>query len=115
MNWTVEILDGIVEQELEDMTRRKTAGELHQKWSKDPDYRKEYQALEEEFEIARILIAARTAADLTQAEVAERMRTSQSFVARLESGAVKPTIKSLERYAMATGSRLRIELEPLRG
>lgn len=92
-------------------TKRRTAGRLHRKWQKDPEYRREYEGLSEEFQIARALIAARAAADLTQAEVAERMKTSQSFVARLESGAVKPTIKSLRRYAAATGSRLKIELE----
>jgi predicted transcriptional regulator len=41
------------------------------------------------------------------------MKTSQSFVARLEGGHVQPTWKSLGRYARATGSRLRIELDPL--
>lgn len=96
-------------------TKRKTAGELHRRWQENPEYRREYEDLREEFEIARALIAARTAAELTQAEVAERMQTSQSFVARLESGAVKPTIKSLQRYAMATGARLKIELERIPG
>jgi len=94
-------------------TKRTTADELHQEWSKDPAYREEYASLSEEFGIAKALIAARAAADLTQAEVADRMKTSQSFVARLEGGSVKPTIQSLERYAAATGTRLKIELERL--
>jgi transcriptional regulator with XRE-family HTH domain len=56
-------------------------------------------------------LAARTKAGLTQEEMAERMKTSQSCVARLEGGSVTPTWKSLQRYAQATGNKLRIELE----
>jgi transcriptional regulator with XRE-family HTH domain len=63
------------------------------------------------------LIAAHTKAGLTQEEVAERMKTSQSFVGRraknrvpLRRGGVTPTCKSLQRYAHATGTRLRIKL-----
>lgn len=91
----------------------KKAKDLHKAWSKDSQYRAEYQSLEEEFNIARALISARSKAGLTQQEVAERMQTSQSFVARLEGGSVTPSWKSLQRYAEATGSRLKIELEPM--
>ena len=93
----------------------KTADQIHKKWLKRPGYKKAYDGLAEEFDIARALIAARVEADLTQAEVAERMETSQSFVARLEGGSVKPTIKSLQRYAAATGTRLKIKLERVPG
>jgi predicted transcriptional regulator len=41
------------------------------------------------------------------------MRTSQSYIARLESGEVHPSTDALERFARATGSRLKITLEPL--
>ena len=84
---------------------------LHKQWMKDPKFRKEYKALEDEFDLASTLIAARTHAGLSQRELAERMKTSQSFVARLESGTVTPTWETLNRYARATGTRLRIELE----
>ena len=89
----------------------KSAQELHAKWSRDAKYRAEHAALEAEFSLAGALIAARSKAGLTQRQVAERMKTSQSFVARLEGGTVAPTLKSLNRYARATGTRLRIELE----
>lgn len=90
----------------------KTVDTLHKQWMKKPGYRAEFDALEGEFNLAGALIAARANAGLTQQEVAERMKTSQSFVARLEGGAVQPTWKSLQRYAKATGSRLKIALEP---
>src|SRR5262245_18009691 len=50
---------------------------------------------EEGFSVASMLIAARTRAHLTQAELAEKMGTSQSMIARLESGAAKPTLSTL--------------------
>jgi ribosome-binding protein aMBF1 (putative translation factor) len=85
---------------------------LHKRWMKDPKYRREYQALEEEFSIAVAMIEARTRAGMTQQEVARRMKTTQAVIARLESGGSKPSTRTLERYARATGSRLRIRFEP---
>jgi transcriptional regulator with XRE-family HTH domain len=51
-------------------------------------------------------------ADLTQEQVAERIGTTQAVVARLGSGRVKPTKRTLERFAKATGTKLRIRFEP---
>jgi predicted transcriptional regulator len=85
--------------------------ELHEKWLSDLKYRAEYEALEEEFSLAGNLIEARTRAGLTQAELALRMHTTQSVVARLESGRVRPSTSTLRKYAAATGSRLKIMLE----
>ncbi len=87
--------------------------DLQKKWMQDEAFRAEYDALEEEFSLASALISARSAANMTQGEVAAKMSTSQSYIARLESGAVKPTIDALKRYATATGSRLTISLEHL--
>jgi transcriptional regulator with XRE-family HTH domain len=76
----------------------------------DPAIRNAYDALAPEFEIARALIEARTDAGLTQEEVAKRMGTTQSVVARLESGRILPSIKTLFRYAEATGTKPEIRL-----
>jgi ribosome-binding protein aMBF1 (putative translation factor) len=86
--------------------------DLHKKWMKDPEYRREYDALEEEFSLVAALIEARTRAGLTQEQVAHKMKTTQAVVARLEGGGSKPSTRTLERYAEATGSRLRITFEP---
>ncbi len=61
------------------------------RWMKEPGFKEGYDALDEEFSLASQLIEARSRAGLTQAEVAERMGTSQSTVARLESGGAKPS------------------------
>ncbi len=87
--------------------------DLHEKWMDDPAYRAEYEELEPEFALARALIEARTRAGLTQAQLARRMKTTQSVIARLEAGRTRPSTKTLERYAKATGSRLRITFEPV--
>jgi DNA-binding XRE family transcriptional regulator len=83
--------------------------ELRKKWRQDPEYRKEFDALGPEFQLARELIQARVKAGLTQEQVAERMGTSQPTVARLESGH-KPSLKTLERYAEAVGMKVDIHL-----
>lgn len=87
--------------------------DLHEKWSRDSDYREAYTELGPEFEPARCLIAARSGAQLTQAELAARMNTTQSVVARLESGRSHPSTKTLQKVAKATGNRLRISFEPM--
>lgn len=87
---------------------------LHKKWNQAADYRKAYEALGHEFDVAREFIEARQRVGLTQAQVAKRIKTTQSVIARLESGASLPSTRTLLRYAKATDSRLIIRLEPLR-
>lgn len=88
-----------------------TVRDLHKKWSRARDYRAAYDELGPEFELARALIEARSRAGLTQAELAKRMKTTQSVVARLESGRAHPSTKTLEKIARATGTRLKISFE----
>jgi DNA-binding XRE family transcriptional regulator len=87
--------------------------DLHTKWMEKPTYKAEYDALEEEFALMAALLKARTQAHLTQEQVAQRMATSQATIARLESGKVKPSTRTLERYAQATGTRLQISFVPV--
>ncbi|MBS0271213.1 MAG: helix-turn-helix transcriptional regulator [Proteobacteria bacterium] len=83
---------------------------MTEEWKKNSEYKQEYERLKPEFEVARELIHARSRAHLTQAEVAKRMGTTQSVVARLESGANSASLKTLEKYAKATGSHLHVRL-----
>ena len=93
------------------MTKLKT---LHEKWSKDAIYRQAYDALEDEFALAAAIAQARANAGLTQEEVALRMHTTQSNIARLEAGRTTPSTRTLEKFAQAVGARLRISFEPIR-
>jgi len=74
-------------------------------WRQDPEYEEAYNALEEEFALVAAMIEARARAGHTQQHMAERMHTTQAVVARLESGRVKPSTRTLERLAAATGLR----------
>ena len=85
--------------------------DLHNQWLQTPEYQATYQELGPEFELARLLIETRTKTGLTQTQLAMRMKTTQSVVARLESGRVHPSYKTLKKIARATGTRLSIRFE----
>jgi predicted transcriptional regulator len=78
----------------------------------DPEVRKEYEAQKTEFEVAHALIKARIAAKMTQLDVARKMKTSQSQVARLESGEHFPTIQTIYKYAKAINHKIRLDITP---
>jgi transcriptional regulator with XRE-family HTH domain len=84
----------------------------HRRWSKDADYKDAYDALGKAFDLARALIEARTAAGLSQSQLAKKMKTSQVYIVRIEDGKVRPSTDALERFAQATRTRLRIVFEP---
>jgi ribosome-binding protein aMBF1 (putative translation factor) len=76
----------------------------------NPEVRAEYEAMAPEFEISAELLQARLRAGLSQAELAALMHTSQSTIARLESGQTLPSTKTLLRFAKATGSKIQLRL-----
>jgi ribosome-binding protein aMBF1 (putative translation factor) len=86
--------------------------EMHRRWMEEPEYRKAYEALEGEFALAEAVIDARNRVGLTQAELARKMGTTQPVLARLEGGRARPSMRTLERLAQATGTRLLIRFEP---
>jgi transcriptional regulator with XRE-family HTH domain len=85
---------------------------LHRKWMKNPEYKAEYESLSEEFALIGALIEARQKAGLTQAQLASRMKTTQAAIARLESGRVLPSTRTLQKFAEATGTVLKISFQP---
>lgn len=92
-----------------------THAELKAKALEDSAVRAEYERLNrEEFLILDEMLAARRAAGLTQAQVAERMGTKAPAVARLEnalaSGKHSPSINTLRKYAAVLGKRIEVHL-----
>jgi transcriptional regulator with XRE-family HTH domain len=79
---------------------------------KRPEVRAAYDALDEEFAFLDEVLKARAESGLTQAQVAKRIGTTQSAVARLESGTSKhsPSVATLQRYARALGYRVEVRL-----
>ena len=78
---------------------------------KKKEYLKAHAELASEGALARAVIEARVTAGLTQEQLAQRMDTTQSVIARLESGRTRPSTQTLERLAVATGTRLKISFE----
>ena len=76
----------------------------------DAKTRAAYDEQADEFAIARELIAARTRAGLSQGEVAQRMGTTQSVVARLEGGKRPPSMRTVQRFAKAVGAHAELRL-----
>lgn len=76
------------------------------------DVRAEFDKLEEEFAFLDEFLKARAAAGMSQTEIADRMGTTQSAVARLESGRGKhsPSLATLRKYARALGYRVDLRL-----
>lgn len=89
--------------------------EMIKGWMKDPKFKKAYDELADEFSIFDEMLLARKKAGLTQEEVADRMGTKKSAVARLEAsgGSHKhsPSVNTLRRYAAAVGCHLEIKFK----
>jgi len=65
--------------------------------------------------VAAATIRARTAAGLTQQQLAERLKTDRANVARLDNSRTQATVRTLKRIVAATGHRLLIDLAPENG
>lgn len=86
-----------------------TLKELKARAMKNPKVKVAYDRLADEYALAAALIDARAKARLTQSEVARRMGTTQSVVARLESGRTVPSGATLIKFAKAVGRTLRVQ------
>ena len=84
--------------------------DLKRRLMDDPEFRAQYEKADAEFALIEALIHARASANMTQADVARRIGTTQSAIARLEGGGVSPSVSTLRKYAEATGARLQISL-----
>lgn len=95
------------------MQATKTWRDMLNESLKEPEFRKEWEDANAELVMLDNILAARSEAGLTQAEVALRMGTTQSAVARLENNLIRgklPSGRTLARYAEALGKRVRISL-----
>jgi predicted transcriptional regulator len=90
-----------------------THKELKKKALERPEVKAEYDRLADEFDLFDEFLKARTAAGVTQEELAKRIGTTQSAIARLESGKGKhsPSLATLQKYARALGCRLEVHLK----
>ena len=81
--------------------------------ARDPQFRAAREALRPQYEFRRALIGSRIQGGITQAELAQRVGTTQSAIARLEGGSVTPRVDMLCRLASALD--VRFEIGPKEG
>jgi len=79
---------------------------------KNPNLKKEYDALEAEFSIVQAIIDARKVSGLTQKDLAERTGIAQSDISKLENGSANPSLRTLQRLADGMGMKLKLEFVP---
>ena len=80
---------------------------------KDPEFKKEYDALEPEFAIIQAIIDARKNSGITQKQLAERSGITQADISRLENGNANPSIRTLKKLAASLNRKLKIEFVPI--
>ena len=93
---------------LKNKKRLISAEDLHNKWMMDPEYRREYEKLEPEFQIARQMIEARIKRKMSQEELARKAKTGQAVISRLEGMNAKPSISLLRRIARALNTKITV-------
>ena len=79
---------------------------------KDPEFKKEYDALDAEFSIVQAMLDARKNAGLTQKDLAARTGIAQADISKLESGRANPSLRTLQRLADGMGMKLKLEFVP---
>lgn len=89
-----------------------TLSEALKEQMKDETFKKEYEALEPEYEIISSLIDARKACNITQKQLSENTGIAQSDISKIENGSGNPTLKILQRLAEGLGMNLKVEFVP---
>lgn len=87
-----------------------TLAEWHRESMKNPEFRREYEALGPKYDMIHAVLDARLKRGITQAEIARRAGTTQSAIARFESGASNPTLSFLTKVAAAVGAKIEVRV-----
>ena len=90
----------------------KTLKELKKEQMQNPEFVKEYEAIQPEMDVIRAIVDARTSQNITQKELAERTGINQADISKLENGTRNPSINLLKRLAEGMGMALKIEFVP---
>lgn len=85
-----------------------TFEELKKEVLSDPEVKKEYDALEPEFQLVIALLELRNEQNLTQQELADRTGINRSDISKIEHGNANPSLKTMKRLAAAMGKRVQI-------
>ena len=94
------------------MKSRRSWAAIKQEALAEPAVQAGYEAARRAFELGEQVRRLREARGISQAELARRLATSQSAIARLEAGGVDPKLATLDRLSRALGADLVVELRP---
>jgi len=76
---------------------------------KDPAFKKEYDALEPEFQVIRALLEGRKKKNLTQKQLSELTGINQADISKIEKGSANPSVRTLQRLAAGMDMSVKIE------
>ncbi|MEK7390580.1 MAG: helix-turn-helix transcriptional regulator [Patescibacteria group bacterium] len=88
----------------------KTFAEIKKEWLKDPKVKKEYDNLRLEYALVGAIIEKRVKKGLTQKDLAQKIGTKQSSIARFESGGYNPTLLFVKKLADALGVTISVRV-----
>ena len=86
--------------------------ELLNERMKDPEFKKEWDALDPEFSVIEAMLKARREAGLSQKQLSERTGIAQTDISKLERGNANPSLRTLQRLAAGMGMKVKIEFVP---
>ena len=84
--------------------------DMHRESMRNPKLKKAYDALQPKYDLIRAILDARIKRGVTQKELARRVGTTQSAIARFESGVGNPTLDFLSKISTAVGAKLEVRI-----
>jgi DNA-binding XRE family transcriptional regulator len=84
--------------------------ELKKELFKNPEFRREWEKIGPEFELARQIIGLRLKNKMSQTELAEKAHTRQPVISRIESGNANPSLQTIEKIGKALGKKVSLRL-----
>lgn len=81
---------------------------------KDPEFKKEWDNLDTQFQIIKAILDAREQQHITQKQLSEMTGIAQGDISKIENGNANPSIKTLIRIANALGKEIRLSFEPIK-
>ena len=80
---------------------------------KNPEFKKEWDALEPEYQIIKAMLDTRNEKAMTQKQLADITGIPQADISRLENGNANPSLRTLQRLADGMGMKLKLEFVPV--
>ena len=87
----------------------KTSSEIIEEFANTPEVKIYYELEKRRLQIATRIKQIRLAQNLSQLELGQKMGVQQSFIAGVEKGKRKPTLETLNKFCIATGTKITID------